>query len=286
MDVMTPWHSDDLDLSAYLARIGFTGEPSPTLDTLAALHRGHTTSIPFENLEIMLGRSIPLALESLQRKLIDSRRGGYCFEHVTVFAAALERIGFRFTALSGRVTLGGDWSSRPPTHAVIVVESGGRRYVCDVGFGRGPLEPIEMVDGTEVDQDGWRLRLTSEPVGDVFGTDRWTLWHRVGDEWIDRHTFTTNPQFPIDYRVGSHFVSTSSRSPFVTRPFVQRFGVDVHHTLDDSTLTTAAPDGTQASREVSVDELPTLLRDVFGVGLSDADGRALVASETSRRNTD
>ncbi|MCF8603180.1 arylamine N-acetyltransferase [Gordonia sp. HY442] len=283
---MTPWHSDDFDLSAYLARIGFTGEPSPTLDTLAALHRGHTTSIPFENLEIMLGRGIPLDLESLQRKLIGSQRGGYCFEHVTVFAAALERIGFRFTALSGRVTLGGDWSSRPPTHAVIVVESGGRRYLCDVGFGRGPLEPIELVDGTDVDQDGWRLRLTSEPVGDVFGTDRWILWQWVGDDWVDRHTFTANPQFPIDYRIGSHFVSTSPHSPFTTRPFVQRFAVDAHHTLDDSTLTTAAPDGTQTSREVSVDELQALLRDVFDIDLADADGRALVASETLRRGSD
>ncbi|MCF8569128.1 arylamine N-acetyltransferase [Gordonia sp. HY002] len=283
---MTTWHSDDLDLPAYLARIGVTGEPSPTLDTLAALHRGHTTSIPFENLEIMLGRGIPLDLESLQRKLIGSRRGGYCFEHVTVFAAALERIGFRFTALSGRVTLGGDWSSRPPTHAVIVVESGGRRYLCDVGFGRGPLEPIELVDGTDVDQDCWRLRLTSEPVGDVFGTDRWILWQRVGDDWVDRHTFTANPQFPIDYRVGSHFVSTSPRSPFTTRPFVQRFAADAHHTLDDSTLTTAAPDGTQTSREVPVDELPTLLRDVFDIDLTDADGRSLVASETLRRGSD
>lgn len=280
---MTIWDSDDLDLPAYLARIGLTGQPSPTATTLDALHRGHTTSIPFENLDIMLGRDIPLDVRSLQRKLVASRRGGYCFEHAALFAAVLERLGFRFTALSGRVTLGGEWSSRPPTHALIVVETEGRRLLCDVGFGRGPLEPVELVDGHEVDQDGWRLRLTSEPVDDVFGTKRHILWHRVGDVWIDRHTFTDDPQFPIDYRVRSHFVSTSPRSPFTTRPFVQRFTADMHHTLDDSTLTSAGPDGAQSARDVPVGELPELLRDVFDIDLSEADGRALVDSGSIRR---
>ncbi|WOC12650.1 arylamine N-acetyltransferase family protein [Gordonia sp. MP11Mi] len=280
---MTLWHGDDLNLSAYLSRVGFGGDPTPNLDTLVALHRGQTTSIPFENLETMLGRDVPLDLGSLQHKLVDSARGGYCFEHATLFAAVLERIGFQFTALSGRVTLGGDPSSRPPTHALIVVEIDEHRYLCDVGFGRGPLEPIEFRDGVEVDQDGWRLRLTTEPVGDLFDTDRWILWHVGEDGWVDRHTFTLNPQFPIDYRVGSHFVSTSPRSPFTTRPFIQRFAADVHFTLDDATLTAVTPDGAQTVREVGVDDLSTVLRDVFGVALTTSDAAALVASETLRR---
>lgn len=281
---MTPWLSDDLDLSAYLARIGVAGAPSPDLTTLRALHRGHTTSIPFENLDVMLGRDIPLDVESLQRKMVGSSRGGYCFEHATLFAAVLARIGFRFTALSGRVTLGGDWSSRPPTHALIVVDLDGRRFLCDVGFGRGPLEPIELIDGAEVDQEGWGLRLSTEPVDDLFGTDRWILWQRVRGAWVDRHTFTLNPQFPIDYRVGSHFVSTSPRSPFTARPFVQRFAVDGHHTLDDSTLTTIDPDGVETVSEVAVDHLPDLLRGIFGIDLPESDTQSLARSETRRRS--
>ncbi|GAA4669232.1 arylamine N-acetyltransferase family protein [Gordonia humi] len=279
---MSTWCVSDLDLPSYLSKIGFTGEPAADLTTLRALHRSHTTSIPFENLDIMLGRNVRLDLETLQAKLIRSARGGYCFEHAALFAAVLERIGFRFTALCGRVTLGGDWSTRPATHALIVVELPEGHFLCDVGFGRGPLEPIELVDGAEIDQGGWRLRLTAEPTSDVFGTDRWILWQHDGG-WIDRHTFVLAPQFPIDYRVGSHFVSTSPSSPFTARPFVQRFLVDVHHTLDGATLTSVTPDGSQTAREVPVDELDAVLREVFTIELPPADAAALAESEVRRR---
>lgn len=281
---VTTWHGDELNLDAYFARIGFEGERLPSAATLAALHRAHTTSIPFENLEIMLGRPILLDLNTLQHKMIQYRRGGYCYEHVTVFAAALERLGFRFTALGGRVTLGAEGTARPRTHALIVVEfDDGRRWLCDVGFGRGPLEPIELIAGNEVDQDGWQLRLSSAPLGadtEVFHPDEWTLWQRSSVDgtvgWLDRHVFTLDPQYPIDYAVGNHFVSTSPRSPFTTRPFVQRFAADVQHVLDGTTWTTTNPDGSCSTRDVEISDVPTLLADTFGVELSGEDAAALV----------
>ncbi|OBJ38692.1 acetyltransferase [Mycolicibacterium mucogenicum] len=280
---MTTWHGDELDLDAYFKRIGFDGERLPTAATLAALHRAHTTSIPFENLEIMLGRPIVLDLDTLQNKMIRRRRGGYCYEHVTVFAAALERIGFRFTALAGRVTLGAD-TKRPRTHALIVVEfDDDRRWLCDVGFGRGPLEPIALIAGNEVDQDGWQLRLSSAPLGadtEVFHPDEWTLWQRSSVDgavgWLDRHVFTLDPQYPIDYAVANHFVSTSPRSPFTTRPFVQRFAADVQHVLDGTAWTTTNPDGSCSTRNVEIADVPTLLADTFGVELSGDDTAGLV----------
>lgn len=278
------WSGTDLDLSGYLQRIGFDGEPSPTLDTLERLHRLHTTSIPFENLEIILGRGIPLDLESVQQKLVRSERGGYCFEHVVLFAAALERIGFAFTPIIGRVSLGADWTSRPATHALVVVEVGGARHLCDVGFGRGPLSPIELRDGVETDQDGWRFRLSSDPIGDLFSTDRWTLWQH-DEKWIDRHVFTLAPQTPIDYRVGNHFVSTSPRSPFVARPFVQRFTAAEHHTLDGDTLTTVRPDGSSASHTVPVPDVPDVLAETFGIALTSDDAGALAEVEAARRSS-
>ena len=280
---MTTWHGDELDLDAYLTRIGFDGERRPTAETLAALHRAHTTSIPFENLELMLGRPIVLDLEALQNKLIRQNRGGYCYEHVTVFAAALERLGFRFTVLAGRVTLGAD-AKRPRTHALIVVAfDDDRRWLCDVGFGRGPLEPIELIAGNEVDQDGWQLRLSSAPLGattEVLHPDQWTLWQRSSVDgevqWLDRHVFTLDPQYPIDYAVANHYVSTSPRSPFTTRPFVQRFSADVQHVLDGTNWTTTNPDGSCATRVVGIGDVPALLADTFGTELSNDDGAALV----------
>jgi len=280
---VTTWHGDELDLDAYLKRIGFDGERAATAQTLAALHRAHTTSIPFENLEIMLGRPIVLDLDTLQDKLIRRGRGGYCYEHVTLFAAALERLGFRFTALAGRVTLGAE-AKRPRTHALILVEfDDQRRWLCDVGFGRGPLEPVELIAGNEVDQDGWRLRLSRAPLGtatEILHPDEWTLWQRSSVDgtvtWLDRHRFTLDPQYPIDYDVANHYVSTSPRSPFTTRPFVQRFAADVQHVLDGTDWTTTNPDGSSYTRNVAISDVPAVLADTFGIELPADDAAALV----------
>ena len=93
----------DIDLDAYLARIGYHGTLEPDLQTLTALHAAHVTAVPFENLDILLGRTISLDLKAVQTKIVAGRRGGYCFEQNTLFQAVLERIGFRVTPLAARV---------------------------------------------------------------------------------------------------------------------------------------------------------------------------------------
>mgnify|MGYP000668019983 CR=1 FL=1 len=284
---MTGWDGDQLDLDALVARIGYDGELAPTRAVLDALHRAYTTTMPFENLEIMLGRSIPLDVESLQDKLVARRRGGYCFEHGALFAALLERLGFRFSALVGRVTMGAPPASRLATHALLAVEfDDGTRKLCDVGFGRGPLEPLELRDGLAVDQGGWRLRLDVEPLGadaGILSAQEWILRQRseVDGEvgWLDRHHFALAPRYPIDFAVGNHYVSTSPRSPFTMRPFIQRFHADRQDTLDGATWTTIAPDGRiVAQRTVEIGEIPALLADVFDIELGADDAAALLAA--------
>ncbi|MFC4123321.1 arylamine N-acetyltransferase family protein [Nocardia rhizosphaerae] len=275
------WLGEDIDLDAYLSRIGYDGPRTATVDTLHALVRGHTTVIPFENLEIILGRGVPLELAALQDKLIRQRRGGYCFENVGVFAAVLERFGFGVIGLSGRVTYGAlaAGAIRPATHALLRVTAPGddRVWICDVGFGFGPIAPFELVDGHgEFSLGEWRYRL--ERRADALDGDLWVLFQHSHEGWIDRYTFTESPQYRIDYAVGNHFVSTSPRSPFTTRPFLQRFGPDVHHVLDDLTLTTEHPDGTAQSRVLEPGELPKILTEIFDIDLDEADTAALVAT--------
>ncbi|MFE3261599.1 arylamine N-acetyltransferase [Nocardia sp. NPDC059091] len=273
------WQGADLDLDAYLARIGFTGERTPTLATLREMVRAHTTTIPFENLEIILGRGIPLDPEALQDKLIRRRRGGYCYENVGLFAAALERLGFEFTAMSGRVTRGAT-NLRPATHALLRVKAvdDDRRWLCDVGFGWGPVEPVELApDRGEFSAGAWRFRL--ERSIDAAGGELWTLYQFGRDGWVDRYTFVTTPQYRVDFAVGNHYVSTSARSPFTTRPFVQRFHAEVHHQLDGTTWTTSYPDGSEEVRELEVAELPKVLAEVFDVELDQADAAQLTRAE-------
>ncbi|BDU01335.1 arylamine N-acetyltransferase family protein [Nocardia sputorum] len=277
------WDGPELDLDAYLARIGFDGERAPTVQTLHELVRAHTTAIPFENLEIILGRSIPLDLASLQDKIVHRRRGGYCYENVGLFAAALERLGFGVTGLSGRVSMGAGAGLRPATHALLRVTTAAddRVWLCDVGFGAGPLAPFELSSETgEFAAGEWKFRL--ERTRGELDSELWVLHQYGRDGWIDRHSFTLNPQYRIDYAVGNHFVSTSPRSPFTTRPYVQRFHPDVHHVLDGTTFVTEYPDGTSDTRELEPADLPKILAEVFDIDLSDGDAAALAQARWSR----
>src|SRR5579863_5799708 len=87
------------DLDAYLARIGYSGPRTPTLDTLESVHALHPAAIPFENLNPLLGWPVALDADSLHTKMIACNRGGWCFEHNTLFRHALEALGFRVTGL-------------------------------------------------------------------------------------------------------------------------------------------------------------------------------------------
>ncbi|MFJ6655840.1 arylamine N-acetyltransferase [Streptomyces sp. NPDC091377] len=269
------WSGHLLDLDAYLARIGYDGPRASTLAVLRDLQRAHTTGIPFENVHAVLGRPLPLDLPSLQTRLVHDGRGGYCFEHVLLFAAALERLGFHVTGMIGRISLGAP-DVLPATHALLAVVAGDddRVWLCDVGYGAGPMGPIELADGAQIEHDGWRHRLERRP--GTHGIDQWWLYQNApgtvgtdrgsgqgagqgsaldsgqgagqGSEqgsgqgvrpWVDRHTFTLTAQYPIDYVVGSHFVSSHPRSPFVRRLFAQRMTPTAHHSLDD--LTRSSP---------------------------------------------
>src|SRR6266446_572930 len=107
-----------IDLDAYLGRIHHAGRLARTKDALDALHLAHATHIPFENLDILLGKPIRLDLASLQAKMIHGRRGGYCFEQNTLLAAVLEQSGFRVTKLAARVRFGAP-RHLPRTHVLL-----------------------------------------------------------------------------------------------------------------------------------------------------------------------
>ncbi|MEV8308476.1 arylamine N-acetyltransferase [Streptomyces flavidovirens] len=285
------WNGDALDLDAYLAHLGYEGDRSPTLETLRELHRAHVLSVRWENLDALLRGDVPLDLATLQSKMIGNARGGYCFEHVSLYAAALERLGFTFFAVLGRIRMGSP-KLLPTTHAMLVVDIDGRRWLSDTGFGASPLEPIEMkADGTETaTTDGvWAYRLRRGEV--TPGADGWTLYQPAregesddtGDGWMARHTFTLDPQYPADFRMANHFIATSSHSPFSYRPFIQRVHPDRLHLLDNRTLTTVRPgaDGGPEVRELDVrelepEEVPKVLSDVFGIDLPSKDATLLL----------
>ena len=197
------------DLSAYLRRIRFAQVPSICGESLAALHRGHVTRIPFENLEIHLCRPMLLDEESLFLQMVLLRRGGYCFQMNLLFARALETIGFSFDLLQARVWQGEE-NTPPRSHALLLVHLGGQRLVADVGFGGGGLmTPIPLEPGVEFVQPHATFRLVeSAPYG-------YMLQRREKDLWEDLYTFELVPCFPIDYRAQNFWLYTVPDSFFV-----------------------------------------------------------------------
>ena len=206
-----------IDLHQYAARIGYGGGWRQDLETLRNVHFGHATSIPFENLDVLLGRPIRLDLESLWAKLVLGGRGGYCFEQNALLAAVLEEAGYRVTRLAARVRMGAT-GVRPRSHMLLAVEAEGEEWIADVGFGgMGLLRSIRLVEGVEDECLGWRHRLVREGA-------MWVLQASGKDGWIDQYAFTLEPQYPVDYEVSNHFTSTYPESIFRKMLMVQKAG--------------------------------------------------------------
>lgn len=207
--------SELADLDGYLARVGYAGSRAARREVLVALHEAHVRAIPFENLDILLGRPIVLDLPSLEAKLVAGRRGGYCFEQNTLFQAVLVRLGFGVRTLAARVR-SGTTVVRARTHMLLLVELADGPFVADVGFGGdGPVHPVPLEAERESWTEGAGHRLRRE--GDL-----WVLAGNSGAEWADLYAFTLEPQYPADYEMANHFTSTFPRSPFVQSLTAQR----------------------------------------------------------------
>ncbi len=131
-----------LDLAAYFSRIGYRGPRAPTIEVLNALTSAHAQAIPFENLDVLLGRGIDLAPEAVFDKIVRRRRGGYCFEHNGLFLEVLTALGFAVRPLSARGRILPARDQTPPrTHVLLEVQVGGERWLTDVGVGALSLIP-------------------------------------------------------------------------------------------------------------------------------------------------
>ncbi len=242
------WQTEELDLDAYLERIGHA-RMEPSVGSLHSLHRAHVLAIPFENIDVIFGTHPGLGLDAIQAKLVGRQRGGYCYEHTLLFGAALERLGFEAVRRVARVQ---PHKAGPRTHALLKVGVDGQEFLADVGFGAGQLYPTPLKDGVVVDQAGWDHRLTLD--GDV-----WTLSKQTADGWIPQHASNDEPVRPIDYDVYHHYISTHPNSPFTGRPVVMRVADGVVRRLIGDTLTVEYADGRTTERVVPAEELPEVL---------------------------
>ena len=251
-----------MDRSAYLARIGYEGALTPAIETLRGLHRAHVMTVPFENLDIHLGRPISLDPADLFRKIVVDRRGGYCFELNGLFTLLLEDVGFAVTRLAARVLYGTE-GVRPRSHQLLRVQLGEAAWIVDVGFGgHGLLEPLRMVDG-QVEQQGTdRFRLVAQE------REGYLLQCEMDGIWTNLYSFALDPWLPIDYAFANYH-SHSPDSLFMQRRICTMPTPEGRTTLVDNLLKVRGREGTQELQVTSEDEGRQLLQQHFGLTIND-----------------
>jgi len=248
-----PWQIDALDLDGYLTRIDVAGG-EPSREALDELHEAHVRTFTFDNIDVLLGTHPGVTLEAVQEKFVTRGRGGYCFEHGTLFAAVLERLGYDVRRLLGRV---GPPTRSPRTHCVVEVSLDGERLLADPGFGMSVMRPIPLFDGAEDDHHGWRYQVRRADRS-VAGTG-WEL-HRLREQgWELMHTTDELPVQPVDVTMGHHYTSTYPTSHFRRGLMLSRHGDGRHTTVSADAVTIRRPGEPTEHRELEDGELEQLL---------------------------
>jgi N-hydroxyarylamine O-acetyltransferase len=254
-----------LDLDAYLERIGWNGGITPTYETLARLLRAHMSRIPFENLDVLLGRGIRLDLDGVQRKLVGARRGGYCFEHATLLAAALEALGFAPVRHLAHVILFVPRTASPRTHMFLTVPLPEGTFVLDPGFGALAARiPVPLMDAAEA-RTGHEMHMM------VRDGPLWVLRAQVGDRMADAWTSTLTQEYPMDFEMGNHFTATYGESPFVNRIMLRALTEDGRVTVLNRDVTIRRGNESRALRLADRAQLRALLVEYFGFDLPEVE---------------
>jgi N-hydroxyarylamine O-acetyltransferase len=251
-----------LDFGANLRRIGLNPADKPTWQTV---HRAHATTIPFENLDPHRGVPVSLEQADLERKLVASRRGGYCFEHNLLLGSALAHMGLAVEPMLARVRVGGaPRETRPAGHLMLRATDGDeRQWHADVGFGLGTLlDPIPFGPTGVHEQSGWSFQV-------VAGGDELALQTLGPDGWTDVYSFPPRPALRIDIDVSNWWTCTNPASRFVSGLIVSVSHDDGRRdALYDSAgllLNVASSPAGTTTTEVQREAVPSLLAQRFGL---------------------
>ena len=264
---MTTYVSDAVDMAAYFDRIGHHGPTDPTVDTLHALVAAHNRSIPFENLDPLLGIPVAdLSAAALTDKLVHRRRGGYCYEQNGLMGYVLDELGFAVERLAGRVVWMNPNGPLPAqTHQVLSVTVPGvdGPLLVDVGFGGQTLtSPIRLEAGPVQETRHEPYRISERDGG-------YQLEAQISGAWQPLYVFDAQPRPRIDLEVGSWYVSTHPNSYFVTGLTVALVTDDARWNMRGRNLAIHRPGETEKIRFDTAADVVDCLTNRFGIDVSD-----------------
>lgn len=250
------------NLKAYLERINYHGPTVPSGETLRALQLAHLRTVPFENLSIHAHEPIVLEDGALFTKIVEHRRGGFCYECNGLFAALLRTLGFDVTMLSAEVANANGGFSQPFDHMALLVREA-QRWLVDVGFGDSFLEPLlldergEHVEGKRaykiVDEDGYLV-----------------MMRRDLNTWTPQYRFTLKPYQYEDYAGMCRYHQTSPESHFTQKRVCSLATESGRITLSEMRLIETRDDERHERVLANQDEYDAALQQYFGIVMSES----------------
>jgi N-hydroxyarylamine O-acetyltransferase len=251
-------------LSEYFRRIEWPSSATPTLDTLGALMRQHNHRIPFENLDVQLGNRLTTRVEDAYAKIVNDRRGGWCYEQNGLFGWALAEIGFEVQRVAASVMRAERGASSHANHLALVVCLPGdeERWLVDVGFGGSLLRPLRLAPGT--------FKHPPFTVGlRCLNDGHWQFRENLGDGEFS-FDFEDVPADENAMSVRCNYLQTSPESGFVQNLVCQLRRPDSHVTLRGRVLSTATSNDRSKHVLQSADELVATLERDFGLVVPEA----------------
>ncbi|WP_419321450.1 arylamine N-acetyltransferase family protein [Caulobacter sp. ErkDOM-E] len=265
-----------VDLDAYFARIGYEGPREPTLAVLRAITRKHPDAIPFENLDVLLGRGISIDPATIDAKLIAAGRGGYCYEQNGLLKRVLTAVGFNVEGLMARVL----WMApvgappRPRSHMVLGVAIDGETWLADAGFGGCVLTaPLRLFSDEVQDSPNGQLRIVDAGHD---GVAERQVQANLSGNWAPLYQVAKGAWADVDYEQVNYFTYTHPSSHFTWSMTVGRTTPTARYALKNNRLTHRDATGALVEqRDLTVDELEATLRDVIGLPV-EADWRPVL----------
>jgi len=248
-----------VDTNAYLHRINYRGSLEPAAETLRALQVAHLQAVPFENLSIHAGQPIVLTDGALFEKIVQRRRGGFCYELNGLFAALLRALGFKVDMLSAQVTNGEGGFGPDFDHMTLMVTLD-QRWLADVGFGDSFREPLLLDFEGEQVQGERAYKIASAE------SHRILIQQEDGGAWQDQYRFTLQPYSYADYAAMCRYHQTSPQSHFTRGRVCTRATSEGRITLSEMRMITSTFGLERQERTLTTgEEYELALREQFGI---------------------
>jgi N-hydroxyarylamine O-acetyltransferase len=251
-----------MDINRYLERIKIEERKEPDLPFLERLMWHHLKTIPFENLDILRETPIILDLDRIYEKIVNRKRGGFCFELNGLFCRLLEELGFSVSMASARVYIPRKRRYSPEFDHITLLVDLNRTYLVDVGFGDAFFKPIWLPDG-RIEDAGGRYRLSrSDPGGKEY------LLEKQGKaNWYPKYRFTTLSRDLSDFKDMCAFHQTSPEAPFTRGNLATIATAHGRVTLTDDSLTINEGGRRQKTTVASKKVFRKYLSEYFGIAL-------------------